>query len=477
MREALHELTLKQASDLIASGEVSSSDLAETMLSRIKTLDPVLKSFIHVSPERVRASAKAADAALTAGYRLGPLHGIPVAIKDIVAVRGEPMTCGSKLLAGNVAEEDATVAARLRAAGAIFLGRLNMHEFAYGVTTENPHYGTTRNPWHLGHSAGGSSGGSGVAVAARLCYGALGSDTGCSVRLPASYNGISGIRPTIGRVSNAGVGTLAWTLDTVGPMARTVEDCALMLEAMAGHDPRDAQTGLVPVPNYLKEMKRGLDGIRLALIKDYSLTGLHPDVALAMEQAITVLRQAGATVVELPVPELEPAISALLTVDIAEPAAYHAEWLRSRGEAYGADVRALLRVGELYLATHYIQAQRYRTVIAEHIANVLARADAIITPTVPFTVPQIGQAEVEMPTGEKANIIMAVMKYNALPPLAGLPALSVPCGFSQDGMPIGMQIIGRGFGEAAVLNIGHGFQEITDWHTKAPSLSGNLETS
>ena len=266
-------------------------------------------------------------------------------------------------------------------------------------------------------------------------------------------------------------------MDTVGPMARTVEDCALLLEAMAGHDPRDAQTGLVPVPDYLKEMKRGLDGIRLALIKDYSLSGLHSDVALAMEQAITGLRQAGATVVELPVPELEPAISALLTVDIAEPAAYHAEWLRSQGEAYGADVRALLRVGELYLATHYIQAQRYRTLIAEHFANVLARTDAIITPTVPFTVPQIGQAEVEMPTGEKVDVITAVMKYNALSPLAGLPALSVPCGFSQDGMPIGMQIIGRAFCEATVFNIGHGFQEITDWHTKAPSPNGKYKTS
>ncbi len=467
---ALHELTLKQASDCVAAGEVSSTELAEAMLSRIEALDPSLSAYIHVAPERVRASAKVADAALAAGSRLGPLHGIPIAIKDNVAVRGQPMRAGSKLLAGNVAEEDATVAARLRAAGAIFLGRLNMHEFAYGVTTENPHYGTAHNPWNLEHSSGGSSGGSGVAVAARLAYGALGTDTGCSVRLPASYNGITGIRPSIGRVSNSGVVTLAWTLDTVGPMTRTAEDCALMLGVMAGHDPRDPQTALMPVPDYLEEMKRGLDGIRLALIKGYSLTGLHPEVSQVMEQALTDLEKAGVTMVELPVPELEPAISALLTVDIAEPAAYHAEWLRTRGTAYGADVRALLRLGELYLASHYIQAQRYRTVIGKHFAHVLARVDAIITPTVPFPVPRIGQTELEMPTGEKVDIITAVMKYNALPSLAGLPAMSVPCGFSKNGIPIGMQIIGRGFGEGAVFNIGHSYQLITDWHRRAPPL-------
>jgi aspartyl-tRNA(Asn)/glutamyl-tRNA(Gln) amidotransferase subunit A len=468
---ALEELSLKEASDLIATGEVSSSDLVEATLRRIDALDSALTSYIHVAPDRVRAAGKAADAAIAAGYRLGPLHGIPIAVKDIVAVRGEPMTCGSKVLARNVAEEDATVTAHLRTAGAIFVGRLNMHEFAYGVTTENPHYGTAHNPWNLDHSAGGSSGGSGVSVAARLCYGALGTDTGCSVRLPASYNGIVGIRPSIGRVSNSGVGTLAWTLDTVGPMTRTVEDCALMLKVMAGHDLRDGQTALVPVPDYLEQMKRGLDGVRLALIEDYSLTGLHPDVARAMEQALADLEKAGATIIELPIPELEPAISALLTVDIAEPSAYHAEWLRSRGASYGADVRGLLQLGELYLASHYIQAQRYRTVISEHFANVLARADVIITPTVPFTVPKIGQSEVEMPTGDTVDIITAVMKYNALPPLAGLPAMSVPCGFSKNGLPIGMQIVGRGFGEGAVFNVGHAYQQMTSWHRRAPSLA------
>ncbi len=468
--KALHELTIKQASDLIGTGELSSSDLAEAILYRIDELDSTLKSYIHVPQEKVRAAAKAADAAIAAGYRLGPLHGIPIAIKDIIAVRGEPMTCGSKVLAGNVAGEDATVVARLRAAGAIFIGRLNMHEFAYGVTTENPHYGTARNPWNLNHSSGGSSGGSGVSVAARLCYGALGTDTGCSVRLPASYNGIVGIRPSIGRVSNFGVGTLAWTLDTVGPMTRTVEDCALMLGVMAGHDVRDAQTALVPVPDYMEEMKRGLDGVRLATVKDYSLTGLDDDVAQAMERALADFERAGASVFELPLPELEPAISALLTVDIAEPAAYHAEWLRTRGQDYGSDVRALLQLGEMYLASHYIQAQRYRTVISRNFESVLSRADVIITPTVPFTVPLIGQSELELSTGEKVDIISAVMKYNALPPLAGLPAMSVPCGFSDAGLPIGMQIIGRGFGEGTVFNVGHAYQVITDWHKRSPEL-------
>lgn len=466
----LTELGLREAGERIAGGELGSVELVEATLTRIEEVDPQLSAYIHVSGEQALAAARAAEAAIAAGYHLGPLHGTPIALKDLVAVRGEASSAGSKVLRDSVPTEDATITARLRAAGAIFVGRLNMHEFAYGVTTNNPHYGVARNPWDTGRTPGGSSGGSGAAVAARLCCGAIGTDTGCSVRLPAAFNGIAGIRPTIGRVSNHGITPLAWTLDTAGPMCRTVEDCALMLAAIAGYDVNDRQTASVPVPDYAADLERGLDGVRIAVLEDFTLTGLQAGVASAVEAAITELENAGAQVRELPMANLEPSISALLTVDIAEPAAYHGAWLRERPQDYGDDVRALLEVGELYLATHYIQAQRYRTVLRDQFDEVLRDVDAILTPTVPFTAPPVGATEVTLESGEVLDIISAVMRYNALPPLTGMPALSVPCGFADDGLPVGMQLIGRAFDEGTLFRIGHGYQRTTDWHRRAPSL-------
>jgi len=468
--EELAGLSLAAAAAGIASRELSPVELTQAALDRIQALDPRLNAFITVSGESALAAARAAEGAIAAGYHLGPLHGIPLALKDLIATRGERTTGGSRILADHVPDEDATVTARLRRAGAIFVGKLNMHEFAYGVTTNNPHYGPARNPWNLDRSPGGSSGGSGAAVAARLCQGALGTDTGCSVRLPAAYNGISGLRPSIGRVSNHGVGTLAWTLDTVGPMCRTAEDCALVLGAIAGHDARDRQTLAAPVPDYRDELRHGLDGVRVAVIEDFSLAGLHPDVAGCAARALDDLRAGGAVVREVAMRDLEPSISALLTIDIAEPSAYHAEWLRTRAGEYGDDVRTLLEAGELYLATHYIQAQRYRTLLRDQLLGVLRDAEAIVTPTVPFTAPPVEAVEVELPTGETLDVIPAVMRYNALPPLGGLPALSLPCGFDGEGLPVGLQVIGRPFDEATVLRIGHRYQQETDWHARSPAL-------
>lgn len=463
-------LTLIEVSVCIASGEVSPVEVVDALLERIEVVDPTLNSYIDVYAESARAAAEASQRAIAAGYHLGPLHGVPLALKDNVATRGQLTRAGSRILRDRVTEEDAAIAARLRSAGAILIGKLNMHEFAYGVTTDNPHYGPTRNPWNPERTPGGSSGGSGAAVAGRLAYGAIGTDTGCSVRLPATFNGVAGLRPSIGRVSNHGIVPLAWTLDTAGPMCRTVRDCAAMLQAIAGYDARDGQTSNVPVPDYGADLERGLDGVRVALVKDFSLAGLQPDVESAMRAAIEALEGAGVSVREVQLPDLEPSISALLTVDIAEPAAYHAAWLRERPEEYGDDVRQLLEVGELYLATHYIQAQRYRTVLRDNVAEVLRDADVVITPTVPFTAPPVGAIEVEMESGDMLDIITAVMRYNALPPLTGMPAMSVPCGFSDEGMPIGMQLIGRAFDEGTVLRVGHGYQEISDWHTREPAL-------
>jgi aspartyl-tRNA(Asn)/glutamyl-tRNA(Gln) amidotransferase subunit A len=466
----LTSLSLAEAGDRIAARELSPVELVEATLSRIEEVDPQLNSFIHVAGEEALAAARAAETAIGAGYHLGPLHGTPIALKDNVAVRGQVSSAGSRLLEDFVPAEDATIAARFRAAGAIFVGRLNMHELAYGVTTNNPHYGAARNPWDTGRTPGGSSGGSGAAVAARLCAGAIGTDTGCSIRLPAAFNGIAGIRPTIGRVSNAGITPLAWTLDTAGPMCRTVEDCALMLAAIAGFDPADRQTANVPVPDYHLELARGLEGVRIALFEDFSLTELQAGVAGAMEAALAELESGGAQIREVPMANLEPSVSALMTVDVAEPAAYHAAWLRERPEVYGDDVRAMLEAGELYLASHYIQAQRYRTLLREQFDDVLRDVDAIITPTVPFTAPEVGAVEVTLESGATLDIISAVMRYNALPPLVGLPALSVACGFAEDGLPVGMQLIGRAFDEGTLFRIGHAYERATDWHQRAPSL-------
>jgi aspartyl-tRNA(Asn)/glutamyl-tRNA(Gln) amidotransferase subunit A len=466
----LTSLSLAEAGDRIAAGELSPVELVGATLGRIEEVGPRLNAYIRVSGEQALAAARAAEAAIAAGYHLGPLHGTPIALKDNVAVRGQIASAGSKVLHDFVPDEDATIAARLRAAGAIFVGRLNMHEFAYGVTTNNPHHGAARNPWDTGRTPGGSSGGSGAAVAARLCAGAIGTDTGCSVRLPAAFNGIAGIRPTIGRVSNHGITPLAWTLDTAGPMCRTVEDCALMLAPIAGFDPADRQTTSVPVPDYRAELARGLEGVRIALIEDFSLTGLQAGVASALEAAVAELEAGGAQIRELPMANLEPSISALMTVDVAEPAAYHAAWLRERPQDYGDDVRALLEAGELYLASHYIQAQRYRTVLRDQFDDMLRDVDAILTPTVPFTAPEVGATEVTLESGETLDIISAVMRYNAIPPLVGLPALSVPCGFADDGLPVGMQLIGRAFDEGTLFRIGHAYERATDWHQRAPSL-------
>lgn len=466
----LTTLTLREIGDRIARRDVSPVEVVDATLSRIEQVNPELNAFISVSEQSARLAAEGAERSIEAGYYVGPLHGVPLALKDNVAVRGEPARAGSKVLADAVADEDATIAARMRSAGAIFVGRLNMHEFAYGVTTDNPHYGTAKNAWDQGRVPGGSSGGSGASVAARMCYGAIGTDTGCSVRLPASWNGIAGIRPSIGRVSNHGIVPLAWTLDTAGPMCRSVEDCAVMLAAIAGHDPRDRQTANVPVPDYAEEMVRGLDGVRLAIVEDFTLVGLQADVKTCIEDALEQFKAGGAEIRTVSIHDLEPSISALLTVDIAEPAAYHGEWLRTRPADYGDDVRALLEVGELHLATHYIQAQRYRTLLRDQFAAVLRDVDAIVTPTVPFTAPALGATEVTLESGEVLDIISAVMRYNALPPLTGMPALSVPCGFAEDGLPVGMQLISREFDEAALFRIGHAYQQLTDWHTREPAL-------
>ena len=467
--EDLLDLSLTGAARLVASREVSPVELVDACLARIEAVDDKLHAYIRVH-EEAREVARAAETMLLAGHRLGPLHGVPVALKDNIGLAGQITTAGSKVLADWRPTDDATVATRLKGAGAVIIGKTNMHEFAWGGTSANPHYGFVCNPWNTDRFPAGSSGGSGAAVAARTCYGALGTDTGGSIRLPAAITGISGIRPTIGRVSNAGVIPLAWSMDTVGPMARTVEDCAVMFNSLAGHDPRDAGSARVPVVDYTADLGRGVQGIRVGIIPDYFFSHLQVPVHEAVTGALDTLVGLGAVTVEVAVEHIHGNISAQLTVESCEPSTYHQQWLRERPEDYGDDVRTLLELGELHLATHYLQAQRYRSVLRAEFLDAFKSVDVFLCPTLPFTATRIGETLVEIEHGVQEDMLAAIMQFTGVPSLTGLPSLNVPCGFDPDGLPVGMQLIGRPFDEATLFRVGAAFQGVTDFHRRVPSL-------
>jgi aspartyl-tRNA(Asn)/glutamyl-tRNA(Gln) amidotransferase subunit A len=462
------ELTLAEATRRLDAGEVSSAELVDACLLRIAAANDVLAAYITVFADEARAVAVAADTMRRAGHRLGPLHGIPIALKDNLAVAGTRTTAGSKILGDWFPDEDATVTARLKGAGAILIGKTNMHEFAWGGTTANPHYGFGRNPWDPERFPAGSSGGSGAAVAARTCYGAIGTDTGGSIRLPAAVNGIVGIRPTIGRVSNHNVIPLAWSMDTVGPMTRTVRDCAVMFGTIAGHDPRDPASATEPLTDYVADLGRGVRGLRIGVIPGYFFTHLQPAVERAVRGAVATFESLGATVVEVEIADIEGNISAQLTVESCEPSAYHQRWLRERPQDYGEDVRLLLEMGELHTAVHYLQAQRYRALLRSRFLDAFEDVDCFVCPTLPFTATKVGEASVVIEGGVEEDMLSAIMQYTGVPSLTGLPSLAVPCGFDDDGLPVGMQIIGRPFAEAQLFRAGHAFQDATDFHRRAP---------
>lgn len=462
------ELSLTEAARKVAAREVSPVELVDACLARVDDIAG-LNAYIDVYAAEARQVAAAAETLITAGHRLGPLHGIPVALKDNIGIAGRVTTAGSKVLADWRPEQDAAVVERLKGAGSILLGKTNMHEFAWGGTSANPNYGSVRNPWNPERFPAGSSGGSGVAVATRSVYGALGTDTGGSVRLPSAVNGIVGIRPTIGRVSNHGVVPLAWSMDTVGPMTRTVEDCALMFSVLAGHDRRDQGSANVPVPDYLRDLRRGVAGLRIGVIPDYFFHNLQAPVHDAVKQALATLEGLGATIVDTQVEGIHGNISAQLTIESCEPSTYHQRWLRERPEDYGDDVRLLLEVGELHLATHYLQAQRYRTLLRANFMEAFASVDLFICPTLPFTATRVGETLVEIQPGAPEDMLAAIMQFTGVPSLTGLPSLNVPCGFDPDGLPIGMQVIGRPFDEATLFRLGAVYQEATDFHLRAPA--------
>jgi len=463
--------SMTELARLIATKAVSPVEVVRVHLDRIAALDGALRAYITVCADAAMEAGRAAEVALASGRPVGPLHGVPYALKDLYDTAGTRTTGGSRIFADRVPATDATVARRLTQAGGILLGKLNMVEFAYGPEGLNAHYGHPRNPWDPGvhRMAGGSSSGSGVAVVAGLAPGALGSDTGGSVRIPASLCGITGLKPTYGRVSRAGVLPLAWSMDHVGPMTRTAADCALMLGAMAGYDPADASTSVLPVPDYLAALTGDVKGLRVGLLRRFFLDGATPEVRTAVEAAARTLAGAGAIVDEVSLETVQHVPAASLAVVGSEALAYHAEMLRTRAAEYDPDIARRLRVGAFVGGAHYVRAQQVRALVRADVDGVLARHDLLLAPATPITAPAVDERQTTLGDGP-ADVRSALIRFTRPFNVSGHPACAVPCGFTAGGMPIGLQLVGRPFDEATVLRAADAFQRLTDFHARRPVL-------
>jgi aspartyl-tRNA(Asn)/glutamyl-tRNA(Gln) amidotransferase subunit A len=451
--------TIREVGERFRRRELSPVELTQALLGRIERLDKTLHAFVTLTGDRAIAQAQAAEKALLRGEHASPLLGIPVAYKDLYATRGVLTTAGSAVLADWIPDADSTCVARLDRAGTVMLGKLITHEFAFGIQFPGHRFQPARNPWNLEHIPGGSSSGSGTALAAGLVFGSLGSDTGGSIRGPASFCGIAGLKPTYGRVSRAGVVTLSWTLDHAGPMARTVEDCACLLQALAGHDPADPASSRAPVADYVASLGKGIRGLRVGVPRAYFFEGVDGEVEAAFERALGTLRELGAVVRDVEIPSIHTA-PAFMAIMLSEAYAYHERDLREHPGRYGEVLREKLLAGALITGAEYTQAQRLRARLCAETADVLRTADVLVTPTSPRPAP---------PFAAVLDPDFPFPRSNTAPfNLTGLPALAVPCGFSTGGLPLSLQIAGRPFDEATVLRVGHAYEQATDWHTRRP---------
>jgi aspartyl-tRNA(Asn)/glutamyl-tRNA(Gln) amidotransferase subunit A len=462
------DLTLTELAAAIAARKISAVEATGACLERIGRLDGRLRAFITLDAQGALARARALDADLAAGRRHGPLHGVPLAYKDLCHVPGLPTSCGTRTAEYFTSEVACTAVARLTEAGAVTLGKLNMTELALGPFGDNPHHGNVDNPHKRGHVAGGSSSGAGAAVAAGLAFGALGSDTGGSIRLPAACCGIVGIKPTYGRVSRAGAMPLSWSLDHLGPMTRTVRDGALLLELIAGADPHDATSSPRPVGALLAALERSPAGLRVALPENYYFDGVAPEVRAAVEGAARALQSQGARVRTLRLPDPVPLADVANILARSESAVIHARVVRERPHELGAAVRSRLEVGFHISAHDYLQAGRLRARLArEFVAEVFAEADAVLAPTIPEPAPALEAATagaVDEIVRRMGRFSRLTRPFNAL----GLPVVSLPCGVSADGRPLGLQIVGRPFDEATVLRLAHACEQAGD--SRRPAL-------
>jgi aspartyl-tRNA(Asn)/glutamyl-tRNA(Gln) amidotransferase subunit A len=461
------QLGLSEASQLVRSKKVSPVELTHECLSRIKQLNPKLNAFITVTADSALAEAREAEAEIQHGHWRGPLHGIPIALKDNVDTAGVRTTAASGLFKDRIPTQDAEIVRRLKAAGAVFLGKLNLHEFAYGASSVISYFGPVHNPWDTGYSPGGSSGGSAAAIAARLCYGAIGSDTGGSIRIPAAYCGIVGLKPTYGRVSTRGVIPLAWSLDHLGPMTRTVTDAALMLRTIAGYDPEDTNSTNTPVLDYAGTLETKASSLCIGTPRAYFYDGLHPEVQAATDTALSVVGKLTSSQHEIEIPAVNDTAILILK---AEAYAYHRDYVRKTPELYQAETLKRIGAGEGISTADYIYARRQLDQFRRSVPKIFDAADLIITPTTPvppFTIAEL-LADLDLDHLRAKELLTTpnTRPFNLL----GLPTITVPCGFTKVGLPIGMQITGPNGGEATVLRLAHAYEQATEWHKREPNL-------
>jgi aspartyl-tRNA(Asn)/glutamyl-tRNA(Gln) amidotransferase subunit A len=484
----LHQLTTWQLAAKLARREVSSRQAMQACLDQIQRVDGRLHAFLSCDAADALAQADAADQALAAGAAGRPLLGVPIAIKDVIAVRGQPLRCGSKILGQFISPYNATVVEKLQAAGAVVFGRLNMDEFAMGSSTENSAFGATRNPWDTARIPGGSSGGSAAAVAADECLAALGSDTGGSIRQPAALCGCVGLKPTYGRVSRYGLVAFASSLDQIGPFAKDVRDAALALAAISGPDPRDSTSVPQPVPDYAAALNGNIKGLKLGLAKEYMIGGMDPQVSAAVQTAVKQLEKLGAEIVEISLPHTDFAVAAYYIIATAEASANLARfdgirygarvdgadptdlYGKTRGAGFGAEVKRRIILGTYVLSSgyydaFYLRAQKVRTLIRRDFLDAFEKVDAIVTPTTPTAAFRLGEK-----SGDPLQMYLSDI-FTISCNLAGICGLSLPCGFTENPkLPIGLQLLGKPFGEETILRLAHAYEQSTGWHKEKPPL-------
>jgi aspartyl-tRNA(Asn)/glutamyl-tRNA(Gln) amidotransferase subunit A len=457
----LAKLTLREAADLVRKKKVSPVELTKTCLARIDRANPALNCFITITADSALQQARDAEAEIARGNWRGPLHGIPIALKDLFDTAGVRTTAGSGVFKDRIPAEDAEVVRRLKTAGAVLLGKTNMQEFAFGGTSLISYFGAVRNPWEPGYIAGGSSGGSAAAVAAELCYGALGSDTAGSVRLPASHCGIAGLKPTYGLVSIRGVVPLSWSLDHVGPLARTVADTALLLQAIAGYDERDTTSQKVNVPDYSREIGTKVSSLRIGVPREFFFASLDPEIDAAMKEALSVLQKltAGIRDVALPANNMETLRD---TVRAAEAYAYHREYVAKTPELYQPIILKRIQAGANVTTPAYIQGRRDLAEVRRKAEKWIDGVDVLVTPTLPITTAAVSDPH--------ADDILPTVRNTSPFDVNGWPAISIPCGFTSKGLPMGLQIIGPNGGEPVIFHLAHAYEQATEWHKRRPQF-------
>ena len=483
----LHNLTIHELKEKLKRREISARELTLEFIKRIERVEKDIHSFITLTKDDALKQAEDIDNKIKAGKDL-PLLGIPLAIKDLICIRGVRTTCGSKILSNYIPPYDATVIKKLSDSGAVFLGKLNMDEFAMGSSTETSHFGVTRNPWNLDVIPGGSSGGSAASVSADECAGSLGSDTGGSIRQPASMCGITGLKPTYGRVSRFGLVAFASSLDQIGPMTKDVTDTAILMNVISGRDPLDSTSADLPVPDFTKSLLNNVKGLKIGIPKEYFVEGMDGDVEKSVRDAVELFKKLGAEIKEVSLPHTDYAVSAYYVIAPAEASSNLARYdgvkygyrtdnsknllsmyKKTREEGFGAEVKRRIMLGTYTLSSgyydaYYLKAQKVRTLIKKDFDDAFKNCDILITPTAPTSAFKIGE-KFDNPIQMYLSDIFTISVN-----LAGVPAISIPCGFSKDGLPIGLQIIGRHFDEETIIRAAYTFEQNTDYHTKRPKI-------